>query len=71
LRHALAPAVIEYVPAVQFMHALALIAPVVPEYAPTGQFSHALVSDRKYLPTEQPTHEAVTHPFTCTSARIK
>jgi len=66
--HALAPLTFEYVPAGQLVHA---VAPSTFEYAPAGQFTHTLASDRKYLPTEQPTHEAVTHPLTCTSLMYK
>jgi len=39
---ALAPAVTEYVPALQFAHVADVVAPVSPEYVPAMQFVHAL-----------------------------
>jgi hypothetical protein len=65
---AVAPTVLEYAPAGQFTHA---VAPCTFEYAPAGQSTHVLASGTKYLPTEQPTHEAVMHPLTCTSLMNK
>ena len=40
--HALAPAVLEYVPAGHCTHALAFVAPETPENAPAGHVTHAL-----------------------------
>ena len=65
---AVAPTVLEYAPAGHKTHA---VAPCTFEYAPAGQSTHVLTSGTKYLPTEQPTHEAVMHPLTCTSVKYK
>ena len=58
--HALAPAVLEYVPAGQETHVLALVAPATPEYAPAGQLTHALALlapvTAEYAPAEQFVH---------------
>jgi hypothetical protein len=58
--HALAPAVLEYVPAVQFMHALA---PCTFEYAPAGHDTHvsALFAPvtLEYVPAVQFMHDIV------------
>ena len=54
---ALAPAVTEYVPALQFAHTADVVAPVSPEYVPALQFVHALApAVMEYDPTAQFTH---------------
>jgi len=61
--HALAPAVLEYVPAGHGTHALALLAPVAPEYAPAGHDTQTLALlapvAPEYVPAEQFVHDVV------------
>jgi hypothetical protein len=56
----LAPAVTEYVPAVQFAHAADVVAPVSPEYVPTTQLVHVTEEfapvSAEYVPATQLTH---------------
>ena len=58
--HALAAAVLEYVPAGHETHVLALVAPATDEYAPAGQLTHALELVApvtfEYVPAVQFTH---------------
>ena len=83
--HALAPAVLEYVPAGHRTHVLALLAPETPEYAPAGHETHALALlapvTLEYAPALQfahavpettanfPAAHAVHTPFTLTEPR--
>ena len=58
--HALAAAVLEYVPAGHRTHVLALVAPATDEYAPAGQLTHTLELVApvrfEYVPAVQFTH---------------
>jgi hypothetical protein len=60
--HALAPAVLEYVPAGHNTHVFTLVAPAAPEYAPAGHETHALELlapvTPEYAPAEQFVHES-------------